>query len=389
MLLAIPLLNGVARAQGAGVEVAIRSQLTGITLPPGAMRIRDQAIVAAAAKELTTQAEQHGKKALNTELLTWSGEAYKPNQAEQITSLVAERLRKAGYKTQELPGPSTDAGRSRLVVAVSRNKGIMGLWALTPEFAALSWCEMADKRSAAGPAPSLKSPTARPTSPPRAAGTTRPSRNAKGLDGIYFGLRRMPSVSGSPIMDLRRDYITFFPDGRLFWRLPGSGRDGFDFVASRKAFPEEWGTYKIVGNEVHINHPERSRMIKARRKPDGRLDMDDPNVTYRPVLDLSGLKLHGTYRRSPSDPSITFTRDGKFEDQGFLGVVGTMQTNDGTLIKDSGEPGSGTYEIRSNTLHLEYSDGRSRKVVIYAFPENLVQPSPSRINIFREGYERQ
>jgi hypothetical protein len=186
---------------------------------------------------------------------------------------------------------------------------------------------------------------------------------------------------------VRKDYITFFPDGTVFWRLPGEGRDAFDAAASRKAFPERWGRYKVVGDEVHIDGVERKTTIKAKREGD-KIRLSDPRVTYTPVPDCTNMKLEGDYRRHPTERGIRFGRDGKFRDEGVLSVLGEIQKNDGRLERDDGKGGSGTYVVRSNTLHLRYADGRRKKVAFHVFPTELAEPSPTHIHLLQDTFER-
>jgi hypothetical protein len=84
VLLTVVAQAGAAMAQGASVEAAVKSRLTGTTLPPGVMRVLDRVIVANAVKEIKNQAGQRGKRVLNSEMLIWTGEAYKPDQAKDI-----------------------------------------------------------------------------------------------------------------------------------------------------------------------------------------------------------------------------------------------------------------------------------------------------------------
>lgn len=220
------------------------------------------------------------------------------------------------------------------------------------------------------------------------AATTAATGPAGALDGIYVGLRRIPPTDGSFISNVRLSYVTFFPDGRVLWRLPGEGRDGFDAATSMKAFPDSWGTYRLTGDAVHIDGVERNSTIKAQREGDV-LKMDEPKLTLRPVPDCTGWTLDGVYRRSAEEPAITFARDGTFRDEGFMAGFGQIQKNDGTLGRDDGKPGRGTYLIRHNTLHLDYQDGRRKKVAFHVPPGEKPDPSPAQIRIVMESLQRQ
>ena len=214
-----------------------------------------------------------------------------------------------------------------------------------------------------------------------------PEANPSALNGSYLGLRRLPPTDGSFISRVVRSYITFFPDGSVFWRLPGEGRDGFDAAASRKAFPDRWGTYRLVGDEVHLDGVERKTTIKARRDGD-KIRMTDPTISFTPIPDCTGLKLDGAYRRAAGEPAIRFWPDGKFEDEAVLSVLGEIQKNDGCLERDDGKPGGGTYAIRDNTLHLSYADGRRKKIAFHVFPHEMTGPSPTHVHLLQDTFER-
>lgn len=50
-----------------------------------------------------------------------------------------------------------------------------------------------------------------------------------------------------------------------------------------------------------------------------------------------------------------------------------LERPDGTVYRDDGVGGSGTYLIEQNTLELRYSDGRIKRFPFIAFPENLAK----------------
>ena len=231
-------------------------------------------------------------------------------------------------------------------------------------------------------------PFGRPGATAAAQRESEAPADTKALDGTYFGLRRVHTAGGGPVMRVVKSYITFFPDGTVLWRLPGEGRDNFDAAASRKAFPDRWGTYKLVGDEVHLDGVERKTTIKAKREGD-KIRMTDPRVTYTLVPHCTGIKLDGMYRRHAGEPGIRFGRDGKFDDGGVLAVLGEIQRNDGTTLRDDGVPGNGTYAVRSNTLYLNYDDGRTKKVAFYAMPAEKPGALPTHLHLVQDMFSRQ
>jgi hypothetical protein len=81
-----------------------------------------------------------------------------------------------------------------------------------------------------------------------------------------------------------------------------------------------------------------------------------------------GFMLQGTYQRRSNDGTvlsayITFTADGRFEEQGFLNAAAVqrqVKTADGQVWQDWGnaqQGGQGTYQLEGTTLQLSYTTG--------------------------------
>lgn len=210
-----------------------------------------------------------------------------------------------------------------------------------------------------------------------------------GFTGIYRMLRpraldinNSGSESGYWV-----EYITFLPGGYAYWTLPSEGLLYFDPVVAKKADPDDWGTYQIKSNgEIHILRGSSQELYVITRNGE-RLN-NPPSLgkgSFRPVPSADGLKLEGNYRRDQTEPTITFTKDGKFRDDGVFRYFGDLARPDGTGYQDDGRGGSGTYIIEQNTLELRYSDGRVKRHPFIAYPENLAkQPTLDSFILRRE-----
>ena len=170
------------------------------------------------------------------------------------------------------------------------------------------------------------------------------------------------------------EYITFLPDGHVFWSLPSEGLLYFDPQVAQKTYPNDWGTYEIKNTgEVHIlRGPERKLYVITRN---GERLNNPPSLgkgSFRPVPAGDGLRLEGVYRLSKDYPSITFTKDGNFRDEGFFLATDAVRP-DGTFYKRDTRGGGGSYLIEQNTLELRYSDGRIKRFPFIAFPEELAK----------------
>jgi hypothetical protein len=216
-----------------------------------------------------------------------------------------------------------------------------------------------------------------------------------GTDG-FTGLYRMvrPKAisinSTTPESGYYIEHIVFLPGGKLYRGLPPEGLLYFDMTVTERADPSDCGTYEFKNGAIHmLLGPNQTPYVITRN---GERLNNPPSLgkgSFRPIPNCDGLKLEGNYRRHESEPTITFTKDGRFTDGGIFGYFGTMAKPDGTLYMDDRKSGSGTYVIEQNTLELRYSDGRVKRVVFQAFPENLVKkPMVESFLLREERFER-
>ena len=211
----------------------------------------------------------------------------------------------------------------------------------------------------------------------RAAPSTNKKRvGADRFTGVYRMVRPRPLNINNPRSEpgFWIEYVTFLPDGNVFWSLPPEGLLNFDAALTARAYPNDWGTYTVQNGEIHVlRGPSRKLYVVTR---DGERLNNPPSLgkgTFRPVPNADGLRLEGNYRRSASEPTLTFTKDGQFRDGGVFRYFGTLVRPDGSHYQDDGAPGSGTYIIEQNTLELRYADGRIKRHPFIAFPENLAK----------------
>jgi hypothetical protein len=208
---------------------------------------------------------------------------------------------------------------------------------------------------------------------------TSPKNNLRvgtdGFTGVYRMVRpRAINInSTNPESGFWIEYITFLPNGNVYWSLPPEGLLHFDAALTARTDSDDWGTYSVKNGEIHVLRGPSKKLYVITRSGD-RLN-NPPSLgkgTFRPVPNADGLKLEGNYRRSEREPTITFTADGRFQDAGVFRNFGTLVRPDGSHYQDDGVPGSGSYIIEQNTLELRYSDGRVKRHPFIVFPENLV-----------------
>lgn len=213
-----------------------------------------------------------------------------------------------------------------------------------------------------------------------------------GLTGIYRMLRpkALNINSTMPESGYYIEHITFLPGGYLYWDLPPEGLLYFDPAVAQRTYPNDWATYEIVNDEIHIlRGPEKTKYIITRNGE----RLNNPHSlgkgSFRPIPSADGLRLEGNYRRHETEPTITFTKDGRFTDGGIFRFFGTIGRLDGSSFMDDGVGGSGTYIIEQNTLELKYTDGRIKRFVFEAFPENLAdKPAVKNFLLYEQRMER-
>ena len=219
------------------------------------------------------------------------------------------------------------------------------------------------------------------------AGSDRPEPKQvtgnKGLSGIYVGTRNF----SSSINSVQLDYVTFLPDGHVYWTLPAEGLLYFDDKIAKETHPDDWGTYNVSGREIHVSLANDLQYVFLKEGDQLKLQPHSGSSsvrTYTALATADGLKLQGSYRRSSSDAAISFAVDGRFQDGGFARNFGTIAKPNGGTYQDDGRPGTGTYHIAQNTLELRYSDGRVKRFAFTALPDQLrSQP----IRTFKINYE--
>jgi uncharacterized protein (DUF2141 family) len=193
----------------------------------------------------------------------------------------------------------------------------------------------------------------------------------------------------------QRDWMTFFPDGRVHLAKPPHGLAvPFDWEGECSAAPAWCATYSVRGDEVRIRWLTGSERV-LHVQSDGSLRTTD-RLDYLRHDPLNGRRLEGRYLVPWKQPyqtvAIEFTRDGRFSEENLLDNIGWMtleKHHDPAVAALVAVPrGSGTYSLRDNTLELRYADGRVARIVAYVFPQELRKTMPDEIYISGHDFRR-
>ncbi len=202
-----------------------------------------------------------------------------------------------------------------------------------------------------------------------------------GLSGIYLGVTKALIAPGPGSLvqqgitwTPQQDWITFFPDGRVYAALPPEGL-GVPFDWTNCGANHVWcPTYAVSGNEIRVSWPSGSQKRFTRQR-DGSLRHE--GVEFVRLAALDGLRLEGRYASVGNEYRrgfIVFAKDGSFEDRGFAKEL--------DFAPGGREGGKGTYAIRGNTLELRYADGAVARTSVYALPDEATRAQP-RVLYFR------
>ena len=201
-------------------------------------------------------------------------------------------------------------------------------------------------------------------------GEVPPPTGDAGLSGVYYRLAVVTELNvTSPGFVTRAlpTYWCFFPDGRCYYSMPTEGLDHFSYDYVRGMNDLWCCTYKLEGDDGAITWGTGGTTVGFRRVGETLLIRRDADV-YERLDPCDGLTLEGTYKREDWQDEyslkegITFSRDGTFVDEGFLGgALTTWWWADRGLVDVKSAPGNGTYHVANNSLVLLYADGRKAR----------------------------
>jgi hypothetical protein len=214
------------------------------------------------------------------------------------------------------------------------------------------------------------------------------------FNGLYRAIGQIdtnPFMAGTPGNPYKYKvgykYVVFLADGRFSEGFPDQGLDQLDEDMEIRRNPVGWGAYEMSGEVGRITFlktdpTEKEPIVWAMREISGGVEVHGDK--YYPMDPCNGLTLQGTFRRADyktlsagAQQGITFSRDGRFIDEGVLKAAFVMVRSpiSGHYDFDDGAPGRGTYRIANNTLELNYSNGRTKRTSF------LIDPGKSKTDV--------
>lgn len=220
--------------------------------------------------------------------------------------------------------------------------------------------------------------------PRRQAIAVDPSRD---LDGLYVASRsrqQLNVMTNTYETRMWIEHLLFLPGGRVFSGPPSAGaRGSVDYESARRQFPEKCGLYRIDGDKIVLDWPQRrgfeTGVPLAFARNDKGIKLADQQ--YLKVTFETGATFDGTFAaRSFVNTSgggnagnvsgerrITFRKDGTFEKEGFVGLTTGGGGGQGAAVSQT-QARRGRYTIEPGQLRLDFDDGSTETFGFYRFP---------------------
>ena len=222
--------------------------------------------------------------------------------------------------------------------------------------------------------------TLRYSSTPASIGSSANS----GIEGLYTansGSNQFNPATGYYDYRVKEEFYLFLPGNRVYYGLPTGGLSNFVWEKARQTDLANCGTYHLQGSRLLIDwpqHPDASHQIRISTQG---IELD--KTLYRRIAVEDGLRLDGTFGRQgfvnttnraggtgggiTSDRSITFTSDGRFQTQEFMGYTTSgSRAGSGASVQSRSQ---GTYRIRRGTLELEHANGAREVFTFFRYPQ--------------------
>ena len=218
------------------------------------------------------------------------------------------------------------------------------------------------------------------------SGTT----NGGGIIGLWEGT--IQSTGAATGVRLEVFSPIFFNNGQVYFgnKFPTEGLDGLNSRIPPELYPRNWGTYTFSNGSGILKMPfaEIPMRLQGNKLIFSKNQMDWPMYKLNSV---DGARFNGTYVMSKSYdiiPTITFTADGRFIDNG---VVRVLYHEGNTCVNPGFKQGSGTYEVRNHTMLFNYADGRKIKIAFIGtdYDKNNLSPSTLRMSYNDDPMTRQ
>ena len=206
------------------------------------------------------------------------------------------------------------------------------------------------------------------------------SAKGAGIVGVWQGISL--STSGPSVGEpLGIRYKVFSPiflsNGQAYFgpKFPTQGLDGLNTRIPPELHRRDWGTYTFSNGRGILKM--RYAEIPLRMQGDKLIiNVNQTDHAFYRLPSVDGATFNGTYALSELNgqiPSITFSSDGRFTDNGAVKVMYHEYID---CINPATAAGSGTYEVKDYSVIFNYADGRKIKLAFLGAEYSRGNPSP-------------
>lgn len=213
----------------------------------------------------------------------------------------------------------------------------------------------------------------------------------EGITGVWQGIGLTvgaPTTGAVLGVEYKVKEAVFFSNGQAYFgtMFPSEGLDELDTWVRQELVRRDWGTYSFSNGKGVLRLPyadiplrmENNKLIITTLKTDH---------AYIQSNSVDGARFNGTYACSSKNflgeetgktPTVSFAPDGKFTDNGALGLLYHEYVDCLNLAK---EPGSGTYEVKNYSIVFNYDDGRKIKIAFLGTDYDKKNQSPATLTL--------
>jgi hypothetical protein len=217
------------------------------------------------------------------------------------------------------------------------------------------------------------------------------SLNGPGIIGLYAGFK----LKADLVNDRSRDvgglagyYAALFSNGQVYYtdKMHPNGFDAINTQAESDLHRGNWGTFSAQNGTGKVTMGANPPMPLTVNPKGFLLTTQSTNQhQYIKLPSVDGVFFNGTYYfegtfSSKVNPSITFTTDGRFIDDGAVNIL-YHNSQDRDALNIAAKPGSGTYKVKNYTVIFDYSDGRKFQIAFSGLLFDRNNPSPPTLTL--------
>ncbi|MGZ8554481.1 MAG: hypothetical protein ACXWV8_13800 [Chitinophagaceae bacterium] len=205
------------------------------------------------------------------------------------------------------------------------------------------------------------------------------SAKGSGVIGVWQGIIQSTSAA---TMKLEVYDLVLLNNGQVYFgsHFPSEGLDGLNTRIPSELSRRDWKTYNYsngngILNMIFADIPFRTQGDKII------VTKNQTDWSFVKMPSVDGATFNGTYKMGAVQgkiPSISFTSNGKFTDNGAVKVLCHEYID---CLNPALTPGSGTYEVKDYTIHFNYTDGRKIKIAFLGAEYDRSNPSPPTLRM--------